>query len=530
MGRVKMISSRYLRIKVKIEAGIAVVRIAGLEGCSERTVRQIRDGTMPDPASVARSNEPPPWSAELDWDEIYKDVVEGDHCLSDIWEEKKPGVSCSQFRRYFNQRYPLLKKKISTPRFFEPGERVEVDFSGKKVAWIDVETGEISELEIFIGSLGHSQKVFACGVSSQKSEDFIDCHNKMFSFYGGVPRILVPDNLKSGVTKVDMYDPKINEAYEDMATHYDCVVVPARSYKPKDKSLAEGLVKLTMRSLRFLYRRHTFTSPEEINEALLLVCKRINEREHTRFKVSREERFQENEKGALKPLPENTYEFATFKEAMVHPDSHIQVENNYYSVPHEYRGERVRVRLTPSELSVFKDLKRVAKHKRAPKKKGRRSTELSHMPERSKAYLETTPQNILNQARFINKSLAECLSELFKEKGTLENLRRAQGIVRAAYAELRVRGREGASQNIEGAVKSMRGFNRVNTGYFRELLKKMQAEGHRENGFRPEIARNPNPNLRHTKLVAITPNEGEVANGISTSKESTAGAQTTWDV
>ena len=167
----------------------------------------------------------------------------------------------------------------------------------------------------------------------------------MFEFFGGVTRILVPDNLKSGVHKSDLYDPDINKSYEDMAHHYDTVVVPARAYKPKDKSLAELSVKFVMKAFSFTYRRHTFTSPEEIDEALLHICEKINSRVHTRFKVSRNQRFEESEKKALKPLPKSFYEFATFKKAKVHPDSHIQVDFNYYSVPHRLREQSVRVSL-----------------------------------------------------------------------------------------------------------------------------------------------------------------------------------------
>ena len=261
MGRVKMEDVRFERIKQKINSGLSITKIAVLEKCSRRTVRQIRDGEMVKPSLREARCLEPVWSIGIDWDSIYKDVTIGGHYLSDLWEESDAKISYDQFRRYFHKRFPLLKLKVSTPRVFEPGERIELDFSGKRLDWIDPKTNELNKREVFVATLGHSQKVFAITCCSQKSEDFIRAHNKMFEFFGGAPRILVPDNLKSGVNKTDLYDPEINKVYEDMARHFGTVVVPARAYKPKDKSLAELTVKLVMKSFSFRNRRHTFTSP-----------------------------------------------------------------------------------------------------------------------------------------------------------------------------------------------------------------------------------------------------------------------------
>lgn len=526
LGRVKMKDARFERIKEKIESGLSVAEISRIEKCTERTVRQIRDGEMVKPSLKDNRCSEPAWSHGIDWESIYKGVVVDGHYLSHFYEESGTEISYAQFRRYFNKRYPLLKLKTSTPRFFAPGERIELDFSGKKLEWIDPRTGEIFEREVFVSALGHSQKVFAVTSPSQKSEDFIDCHNKMFEFYGGAPKILVPDNLKSGVNQSDLYDPDLNKTYEDMARHFGSVVVPARAYKPKDKSLAELTVKLVMKAFAFKYRRQTFTSPKELDEALLSICEQINSKVHTRFKVSREQRFEESEKAALKPLPKYLYEFATFKESKVHPDSHIQVDYNYYSVPHRLRGQSVRVRLTPSKVEVFEHLEKVAHHQRVGHKKGTYVTLIDHLPERSKAYLETTPQNILSQARFINRDLATLIDELFNNHGPLENLRRAQGIVRAAQSEFKLIGRDQAKINIEEAIRQMRGFERVRTNYFRDLLKKYRGKALKKTST--DIKRKPgNPNLRHTKDQPI--NKGE-SHGNSTSEKHDAGTQAAWNV
>ena len=256
MSRVKMDSQRYKDIKSKIDAGLSVSKISQLEGCSRRTVRQIRDGEIVNPALATKAYSVPNWASHLDWDKIYDEVIGDGHCRYDVWQAHNLGVSYCQFTRHFNQRFHLKLKRVSTPRNFEPGERIEVDYSGKKAEWVDVSTGEVHVVEIFVSTLCFSQKVFACTSRSQKVEEFIRCHKRMFEFYGGSSKVLVPDNLKSGVSKVDLYDPKINVHYEDLASYYGTVVVPARSYRPKDKSLVEGAVKLIMRLFRFLYRGH----------------------------------------------------------------------------------------------------------------------------------------------------------------------------------------------------------------------------------------------------------------------------------
>ena len=189
MSRVKMDSKRYTKIQSKINAGLTVSKISKLEGCSPRTVRQIRDGDIMNPSTVLKDYPAPAWGAHLAWDEIYNDIIRDGHCRYDVWQERQPMVSYSQFTRYFNQRFHSRLKKVSTPRNFEPGESTEVDYSGSKAEWVDLSTSETHTSEVFVSTLGFSQKVFACTSRSQKSEEFLNCHDKMFEFYGGVTRV-----------------------------------------------------------------------------------------------------------------------------------------------------------------------------------------------------------------------------------------------------------------------------------------------------------------------------------------------------
>ena len=472
MSRVKMDSKRYKQIQSKINAGLSVSKISKLEGCSPRTVRQIRDGDIIDPSTV-KDCPLPNWAVHLDWNDIYNEIIVGGHCRYDVWEERRPKVSYSWFTRYFNQRFRSKLKRVSTPRSFEPGESTEVDYSGKKAEWIDISTGEVHACEVFVSTLGFSHKVFACTSRSQRSEEFLRCHNKMLEFYGGATRVLVPDNLKSGVVQPDLYDPKINPNYEELANHYGTVVVPARSYHPRDKSLVEGSVKLVMRALRFLYRKHTFRSPEEIDEALLLICEKINNRVHTRFKETRNERFL-TEKDSLKSLPKAPYEHATLRDLKVYCDSHIKLEDNYYSVPHNLRGRTVRVRLSSEKVEVLHDMNRVALHTRYYGKMGKYITEPSHLPESSGAYLETTPQSILSQAKFIHSDLEIFIRELFEKRGTYENVRRAQGLISAARKEVARIGSKKFNVHIKEAIHQMKELNQYRTHDLKRALKELR--------------------------------------------------------
>src|SRR5207302_505532 len=190
-----------------------------------------------------------------------------------------------------------------TVREVAPGERVEVDYAGEPLEWIEIKSGEIRKAWVFVAGLGFSQLLFAWAAEDMKSRNWLSCHRRMFAYYGGVAHVTVPDCLKQGVLKCHLYDPDLNPAYAQLATDYATAVVPARAKKPRDKAGVEGPVKIRMRYGRFRYRRHRFTSLSEINRALTECVERINDRRHTRFGISRRERFETVEKAALKPLP-----------------------------------------------------------------------------------------------------------------------------------------------------------------------------------------------------------------------------------
>ncbi|NDD14745.1 MAG: IS21 family transposase, partial [Betaproteobacteria bacterium] len=197
----------------------------------------------------------------------------------------------SNFWKFLGKRYSWLMKKTVTLREFEPGSHCEVDWAGSRIPWWD-HRGQRREAHVFLGILCHSQLIFVWAAADERKHNWITAHQKMYSFFGGVPRVTVPDNLKSGVSKAHLYDPELNPGYSEMGRHYHTAIVPARVRRPKDKALVENAVGLVTRLFRWTYRNHRLHSLVEVNEALLAVCERINSKAHTRFKTSRRERFE----------------------------------------------------------------------------------------------------------------------------------------------------------------------------------------------------------------------------------------------
>src|SRR6202051_679542 len=224
-----------------------------------------------------------------------------------------------------------------------------------------------------------------------------------------------------------------------------------------DKAIAEGLVKILMRYVRFRYRRRRFTSITEINQALNECVERINDRRHSRFGVSRRARFETVEKAALKPLPFGDVDGGEWKEAKLHPDCYVSVEGDYYSAPHIHRHKKLRVKITESQVEIFLDLKRLAIHPRSRHKTGRRIKIDEHFPPNTVAYYETTPQKLLSQSRFIHPDLNALFVELFNTD-VYGHLRRAQGFVRVCTKEINTAGHDAASVRIAAAIAPLRRY------------------------------------------------------------------------
>ena len=277
------------------------------------------------------------------------------------------------------------------------GEKTFVDYAGQTVPIIDPATGEVSQAHIFIAALGASSYTFAEATASEDLPCWIQSHIHAFEFFGGVSDILVPDNLKTGVTNPCRYEPDLNPTYQDMAQHYGTTVIPARVKKPKDKAKVEAAVLVAERWILAALRNHTFFSLAELNEAIREHLEKLNNRRFNKLDTTRRKLYEAVDKPALKALPSKRYEFAEWRTLRVNIDYHVEVDRHYYSVPYQLVREQVDVSVTATTVEVLFKNRRVASHPRnhIP---GKFTTLTEHMPKSHRRYLQWTPSRILRWA------------------------------------------------------------------------------------------------------------------------------------
>ncbi|MCF8070478.1 MAG: IS21 family transposase [Desulfobacterales bacterium] len=330
---------------------------------------------------------------------IHNELKKKGVTLQLLWYEYKQDNPDGYQFSYFCELYQKWAGKldIALRQRHNAGEKLFIDYAGHTIPVHDPETGNITDAQLFIAVLGASNYTFAEATPSQALPYWIKSHVHAFEFFGGVPQILVPDNLKSGVTHPSRYEPDMNPTYNDMALHYSTAVIPARVRKPKDKAKAENAVKFAESRIIAALRKHTFFSFAELNKAIGQKLTELNNRPFQKLDTTRRKMFEDIDKPALRPLPVIRYEYAEWKKARVNIDYHIEFDRHYYSVPYQLRKEQVDIRYTNSTVEVLFKNKRVASHLRSYKK-GRFTTYRDHMPKSHQKYLEWTPSKIIKWA------------------------------------------------------------------------------------------------------------------------------------
>lgn len=364
-----------------------------------------------------------------------------------LWQEYKArepqGLQytafCNHYRRWLARQELVLRQEHL------PGDKAFVDYAGQTAPVVDRLSGEVRPAQIFIAVLGCSNYTFAEATWSQKRPDWLASHVRALAYFGGVPAALVPDNLKSAVTKARRYEPDLNPAYQEFAEHYSVAILPARVRKPRDKAKVETGVLIVERWILARLRNHTFFCLEDLNTAIAALLERLNTRPFKKMAGCRRSRFLELDQPALRPLPPRPYEFAEWKQAKVHPDYHIEVGRAYYSVPYRLVGERVEVRLTVSVVEIFHGGQLVAAHARAAER-GRRSTRHAHRPDKHVAVIEASLTRTLQWARQIGPATEQVIqNQAAQRKHPEETLRSAQGILRLS--------RDFSPQQLEAACQ-----------------------------------------------------------------------------
>jgi transposase len=333
---------------------------------------------------------------------------------------------CELYRRWAG------KLDLSLRQEHRAGEKLFVDYAGDTIPVVNPQTGEIAEAQLFVAVLGASNYTFVEASHSQELPFWIDSHIHAFEYFDGVPEILVPDNLKSGVHKACRYEPDINPTYLDMAQHYVTSIIPARAAKPKDKAKAEAGVGLAKRWILAALRNRTFFSLGELNQAIREKLTLLNNRKFQKLDSSRAELFKTIEKPALKPLPPHPYEFARWKKSMVNIDYHIEVDRHYYSVPYQLVRKQVEVRFTATIVEILFKNRRVASHKRSYRRGGF-TTLNEHRPKSHQKHLEWTPSRIIEWAGQNGPHTRELVARIIESKPHPEQgYRSSLGVIRLA--------------------------------------------------------------------------------------------------
>lgn len=334
---------------------------------------------------------------------------------------------------WFCTRYKEYAKKVnpSMRLVHKAGEKTFIDFSGKTMPIVNPKNGVVTDVQIFVAVLPASGYPFVKATASQKKRDFIEAHCDMFEFFGGVSELLVPDNLKSAVTKADNYEPEVNMDYAAMARYYGSAVMPTRGYKPQDKAKVEQAVKLIQRWILARLRNYTFYSIQELNIEIKRLLPLYLDKEIKHLGKTRRELFEELDKPALMPLPATRYEYKELKLLKVSKDYHIQLENNFYSVPYQLIGKKVEVWFSAKAVSITYEGKEVALH---PKllHKGQYSTQREHMASAHKKYLDWSPGKIMNWGMTVGSETAKLFKNIMDSKPHPEmGFRSCLGIINA---------------------------------------------------------------------------------------------------
>jgi transposase len=299
-----------------------------------------------------------------------------------LWEEYRAAdpdesYSYSQFCFHYQQWQSHLK--LVMRQTHRAGEKLFVDYAGPTIPIVNPVTGEIREAQIFVAVLGASNYTYAEATLTQRLADWIGAHTRAFTFFGGVPALVVPDNPRSGVTKACSYEPLLNTSYQLMLAHYGTAALPARPYKPRDKAKVEVAVQVVERWILTRLRHHTFHSLFELNLAIRKLLTALNERPFKKLPGSRRSQFEALDQPALRPLPAQAYEYAEWRKVRVSLDYHVEVDKHYYSVPHSLLRQQLDVRLTERTVELFQRGQRVAVHVRS-RRQGAHSTNAEHMP------------------------------------------------------------------------------------------------------------------------------------------------------
>ena len=394
---------------------IHTLQRASAQGLDWHTVESLNDKELA--ARLYPQGDGKPTYKMPDYDYVHKELSKPGVTQQLLWFEycekcRAAGeipYQLTQFKTYYREY--VVKTKATMHIKHKPGELMEVDWAGQTAYVIDTDTGEAIEAYIFVAALPYSGYAYAEAFFRLNQEAWITAHVNAFEYFGGVARIITPDNLKTGVIKNTKSELVINRAYQELAEHYGTAIIPARVRKPRDKSTVEGAVGIVSSFILAAIRNQQFFTLKELNEVIRERLRTLNHKSFQKKDGSRATLFAE-ERASLLPLPRNAFEMASWKTATVSFNYHIEADGRYYSVPYEYIKREVDVRLTRNVVEVFFEGNRICSHVREYDRKNKYSTQEAHMPPNHQQYVQWNGDRFRNWAAKIGQQTARVVESI----------------------------------------------------------------------------------------------------------------------
>ena len=413
---------KYLKIYSRLQLSIAFIE----QQSDQELDHLFGENLLPEPNDRYKTLEPyfPKMEKELKKRGVTRHI---------LWERyiamHPDGYKPSQFKYHYQQWLKRSKPVMHIEHI--AGDKMYIDYAGEKLHLVNKDTGEITEVEVFVSVLGASQLTYVEATLSQCKEDFISCCEHALAYYGGVPMAIVPDNLKSAVTKSDRYEPTLNQAFENFASHYSTTILPARVYKPKDKSLVEGAVRIAYMRIYSVLDDKIFHTLEDMNEAIKEIVEIHNNIKLTDRPYGRRALFEEIERQTLQPLPVLPFVFKRQQLSTISVNGHVclKEDKHYYSVPYQYIGKKVKLLYTSTQVEIFYNYASLTVHQRERKQYGY-TTNTEHLASTHKYLTEWNPERFIKWAESIDESVKEFVIRLMESKSHPEQSYKAcQGVL-----------------------------------------------------------------------------------------------------
>jgi len=479
-------------LRLKHELGLSLREIGKACNCGKTTVSEVLNRaaeaqiTWPTDLGdkqlisllyppVENKTSPP----EPDMDEVFCEMKKKHVTLMLLWEEYKEKHPDGIMYTQFCERYRKFKKdnQISLRKEHKAGEEMEVDWAGDTMSYVDPSTGEIITAYIFVAVLPASAYPFAYAYGDMKTPNWIDAHVRAYSYFGGVPKITIPDNTKSAVIKPDLVDPVMNKSYHEMARHYGTTIIPARAGKPKDKGADENMVGNVSRRIIAALRNRQFFSLHEINLAISEYLAKFIERPFQKMEGNRKTAFERIDKPCLQPLPRVRYEYSDWVEKRIGFNYHVDYDGFWYSVHFSYVNQLCSVRATSRAIEIYVDGKRVAAYPRNYNTFKRYTTLEEHMPDEHRAVYGWNNERFLSWADRTGPNTRELVKRILESREyPVQSYRSCMGIMRLSKSH--------SAEIMEAASQKALEKNTYSFKYFSIILKQVVADFSKQNNDR----------------------------------------------